>query len=220
MMAIAEKHFGLGKNLSDFLFIEVGVGMGASIFIDGKLYRGPGGSAGEFGHMTVDENGPLCSCGNTGCLEALASCAAIINAVKNAIQHGVNSKVTELVEGNLERISVEVIVQAAKQSDTLSFRVLHEAISRIGVMLADVVNLLNPSFVVFAGPLFRHGGNFLLDPLKDVIRRRALEKSATEAKLSISTLGGEAAALGAARFVSEQVLESLYQEKTSLSRRA
>ena len=220
MMAIAEKHFGLGKDLNDFLFIEVGMGIGASIFIDGKLYRGPGGSAGEFGHMTVDENGPLCSCGNTGCLEAVASCAAIIHAVKNAIQRGVNSKVTELVEGSLQRISVEVIVQAAKQSDTLSFRVLHEAISRIGVMLADVINLLNPSFVVFAGPLFRHGGDFLLDQLKDVIRRRALEKSATEAKLSISTLGSEAAALGAARFVSEQVLESLYQEKTSLPRRA
>lgn len=220
MMAVAEKHFGLGREMSDFLYIEVGMGIGAALFIDGRLYRGPGGSAGEFGHMTVDENGPLCSCGNTGCLEAMASCAAIIRAVKTAIQHGVNSKVTELVDGDLERISVEAIVQAAEENDTLSFRVLHEAISRIGVMLADVINLLNPRFVVFAGPLFRHGGDFLLDQLRDVIRRRALEKSATEARLRISSLGSEAAALGAARFVSEQVLEQLYQEKVSQHRRA
>jgi N-acetylglucosamine repressor len=212
MMALAEKCFGLGRELNDALFIEVGMGIGASIFIDGKLYRGPGGSAGEFGHMTVDESGPLCSCGNRGCLEAMASCAAIIYAVSSAIEQGVNSRLPEMVDGSLDRIGVEVIVQAAQENDTLSVRVLHEAISRIGVMLADVINLLNPDCVVFAGPLFRHGGDFLLDQLKDVVRRRALEKSAREAKLRISSLGSEAAALGAARLVTEKVLEKLYQE--------
>lgn len=216
MMALAEKHFGLGQFLTDGLFVEVGMGIGASIFIDDMLYRGPGGSAGEFGHMTVEDNGPLCSCGNKGCLEAMASCAAIIQGVKSAIEQGVNSRVPELVNGDLDRIGVEVIVQAAKENDTLSCRVLHEAISRIGVMLADVINLLNPSCVVFAGPLFRHGGDFLLDQVKDVIRRRALEKSASEAKLRISALGSEAAALGAARHITQQLLETLYQEKMAV----
>jgi N-acetylglucosamine repressor len=215
-MAMAEKHFGLGQVLNDALFVEVGMGIGASIFIDGKLYRGPGGSAGEFGHMTVEENGPLCSCGNRGCLEAMASCAAIIQAVRSAIEQGVNSKVPELVDGDLDRIGIEVIVQAARENDTLSFRVLHDAISRIGLMLADVINLLNPSSVVFAGPLFLHDGDFLLDQLRDVIRRRALEKSGKEARLRISSLGSEAAALGAARLVTEQVLEKLYREKTAV----
>jgi predicted NBD/HSP70 family sugar kinase len=216
MMALAEKHFGLGQLLTDGIFIEVGMGIGASIFIDDVLYRGPGGSAGEFGHMTVEENGRLCSCGNRGCLEAMASCAAIIQGVKSAIEQGVNSKVPELIDGDLKRMGVEVIVQAAKENDTLSCRVLHEAISHIGVMLADVINLLNPSCVVFAGPLFRHGGDFLLDQVKDVIRRRALEKSANEAKLRISSLGSEAAALGAARHITQQVLETLYHEKMAV----
>ena len=219
MMALAEKHFGLGRELKDALFIEVGIGIGASIFIDGKLYRGPGGSAGELGHMTVEENGPLCSCGNRGCLEAMASCAAVIQTVKTAIQQGVNSRIPELVQGGLDRIGIEVIVQAAKENDTLSSRVLHEAICRIGLMLADVINLLNPSCVVFAGPLFRHGGDFLLEQLEDVIRRRALEKSANEVKLRISTLGSEAAALGAARFITQQILEKLYHEKMALHAR-
>jgi N-acetylglucosamine repressor len=215
MMALAEKHFGLGRELNDALFIEVGMGIGASIFVDGKLYRGPGGSAGEFGHMTIEENGPLCSCGNKGCLEAMASCAAIIHDVKTAIEHGVNSKITELVDGNLDRIGVEVILQAAKENDTLSSRVLHEAISRIGLMLADVINLLNPNCVVFAGPLFRHGGDFLVDQIEEVIRRRALEKSGKEAILRIASLGSEAAALGAARLITQQVLARLYQDKMS-----
>jgi N-acetylglucosamine repressor len=213
MMAIAEKHFGLGAKMSDFLYIAVGMGIGASIFIDGKLYRGPGGSAGEFGHMTVDENGPLCSCGNTGCLEVLASCAAIIQAVRAAIEKGVNSKVSELVEGDLDRTSIELIIQAAKENDTLAYRVVHEAVSHIGVALADVVNLLNPRVIVFGGPLFREAQHLLLETLKRVIRQRALEKSANEVQFMVSTLGSQAGALGAVRLASEKVLESLYQER-------
>jgi glucokinase-like ROK family protein len=215
MMALAEKHFGLGRAMSDFLFIEVGMGIGASIFIDGKLYRGPGGSAGEFGHMTVDEEGPLCSCGNNGCLEAVASCAAIIQTVRAGIEQGVNSKVSELVDGDLDRISIEKIVEAAKENDTLALRVLDEAISHIGVALADVVNLLNPGAIVFGGPLFSKAEDLLLGPLKRIIRQRALEKSANEVQFMVSTLGSEAGALGAAKLVSEKVLQSLYEERTA-----
>jgi len=216
MMALAEKHFGLGRETADFLFIEVGMGIGASIFIDGKLYRGPGGSAGELGHMTVNEDGPLCSCGNNGCLEALASCAALIQAVRSGIQQGVISKVSELVDGDLGRISIEMIVQAARENDTLALRVLDEAVSHIGVVLADVINLLNPGVVIFGGPLFREGQELLLDRLRQVIRQRALEKSANEVELKVSSLRSEAAALGAARLIAEEVLERLYMNKTSL----
>ena len=76
-MTTAEQSFGLGRDVDDFLYIEVGMGIGAAIFFEGKLYRGAEGKAGEFGHITVDEDGTLCSCGNNGCLESVASCAAI-----------------------------------------------------------------------------------------------------------------------------------------------
>jgi len=213
MMALAEKHFGQGQEISDFLFVEVGMGIGAALFIDGKLYRGPGGSAGELGHMTVDENGPLCSCGNNGCLEALASCAAIIQKVRAGIQQGVNSKVTELVDGHLDRISIEIVVQAARENDTLALRVLDEVVSHIGVVMADVINLLNPGVIIFGGPLFRAAHEWLLERLTHVIRQRALEKSASDVQLRVSNLGGEAAALGAARLISSEILEDLYVEK-------
>ena len=81
MAALAEKQVGVALDLSDFVYIRIGMGIGSCIFIDGEPYRGAGGSAGEFGHMTVDENGPLCYCGNNGCLSALASCSAIIQGV-------------------------------------------------------------------------------------------------------------------------------------------
>jgi predicted NBD/HSP70 family sugar kinase len=211
-IATAEKHFGLGAGLNDFIYVDVGMGIGAAIFLDGKLYRGPGGSAGEFGHMTVDEHGPLCCCGNYGCLETLASCGAIIQSVKNALEKGVDSKVRELSQGDLSRISIEIIGQAAMQNDGLSFRVLHEAVSHIAVALADVVNLLNPHVLIFGGALFRSAPELFLEPLKRTIKQRALEKSANEVQLRISTLGSEAGALGAVRLISEIVLQRLYQE--------
>jgi len=211
--AVAEKYFGLGYNLGDFFYIRVGIGIGAAIFIDGKLYRGSGGLAGEFGHMTVEEKGPLCSCGNYGCLETVASCAAVIQAVRRALQEGVDSKIWELAKGELDRITIEMIVQAAREKDSLAFRALGQAISYMGIALADVANLLNPHVVIFGGPLFQQAPELLLEPLQRVIKQRALEKAANEMELKVSSLRSEAAALGAARLVSQKVIESLFRGK-------
>jgi N-acetylglucosamine repressor len=210
--AVAEKHFGLGIDLNDFFYITVGIGIGAALFIEGKLYRGAGGLAGEFGHMTVDENGPFCSCGNYGCLETVSSCAAIIRAVRSALQQGVDSRIPELANGDLDHITIEMVAQAARENDSLAFRVLDEAVSHIGVALADVANLLNPRIVIFGGPLFQHASEFLLGPLQRVIKQRAHEKTANEMQFKVSSLGSEAAALGAAYLVSPRILESLFLE--------
>jgi N-acetylglucosamine repressor len=212
-MAIAERVFGLGKNVSDFLFIQVGMGIGAAFYFNGELYRGGGGKAGEFGHITVDENGPLCSCGNNGCLESVASCAAIIEAGRTAIERGVDSKIRDLAGADLSQISVELIAQAVSENDSLAFRVLQEAASYIAVGLADLVNLLNPRLIIFGGALFRAAPQLLSDPLKRVIRQRSLEKSANDAQLKVSSLGSEASALGASRVVSGRALEDLYRSR-------
>jgi glucokinase-like ROK family protein len=209
-IATAEKLFGLGTELSDFVYIDVGMGVGAGMFLDGKLYRGSGGNAGEFGHITIDEHGVLCSCGNTGCLETVASCAAIIQSVKKALEMGVDSKIREWVGEDMERVSIELIAQAAMENDSLAFRVLLEAASQIAIGLADLVNLLNPSVLIFGGALFRAAPQFLLDPMRNVIKQRSLEKSANEVVLKVSTLGSEAGALGAASLISWKILEDLW----------
>jgi predicted NBD/HSP70 family sugar kinase len=209
-MATAEQCFGLGRKVDDFLFIEVGMGIGAAFFFEGKLYRGGGGKAGEFGHITVDENGALCSCGNNGCLETVGSCAAIIQTVRLAMERGVDSKIRELAGGDLKRISIEVIAQAASENDSLAFRVLQDAASYIAIGLADLVNLLNPRQIIFGGALFRAAPQLLSDPLRRVIKQRSLEKSANEVHLKVSPLGEEAGARGAARLVSGKALETLY----------
>ncbi len=212
-IATAEKCFGLGRDFDDFLYIDAGIGIGAAFFFNGKLYRGAGGKAGEFGHITVDENGPLCSCGNNGCLEALASCAAIIKTVQIAIERGVDSKIRELAGEDLEQISIEVIAQAAAENDSLAFRVLLEAASYIAIGLADLVNLLNPRLIIFGGALFRAAPQLLSDSLWRIIKQRSLEKSANEVQLQVSPLGSEAGALGAARLVAERILEDMWHAR-------
>lgn len=207
---IAEKCFGAARDLNDFLYIDVGMGIGAGIFLDGKIYRGGGGRAGEFGHITVNENGPLCSCGNTGCLETLASSAAIIQSVRAAIEKGIDSKIRELIDGDLDKISIELIAQAASEDDSLAYRVLQGAASYIGIGLANLVNLLNPKVVIFGGALFREIPQLIADPLRRIIKQRSLEKSANEVQLAVSTVGAEASALGAARLIAEKIIENLY----------
>jgi glucokinase-like ROK family protein len=207
---IAEKRFGAGRELGDFLYVDVGMGIGAGIFLDGKLYRGAGGRAGEFGHITVNENGPLCSCGNTGCLETVASCAAIIQNVRTAIEKGIDSKIREATGGDLEQVSVEQIARASAEDDSLAYRVLQRAASYIGIGLANLVNLLNPRVVIFGGALFREAPQLIADPLRRIIKQMSLEKSAQEVQLLVSTLGGEASARGAARLIAEKIIDDLY----------
>ena len=213
-IAIAERCFGLGKNCNDFLYIDVGMGIGAAIFFNGKLYLGAGGNAGEFGHITIDKNGPLCSCGNNGCLEAVASCAAIIEAVHTAINRGVDSRIRHLAGGDLENVSIELVAQAAAANDSLAFRVLQEAASYIANGLADLVNLLNPKLIIFGGALFRSVPHLLSDPIRSIIKQRSLEKSFNDVELQVSPLGSEAGALGASRLMAENILEDLFFSST------
>lgn len=208
-IALAERWAAAASNLQDFVYVDVGMGIGAAIILNGNLYHGFGGGAGEFGHMTVEENGPLCCCGNYGCLEMMASCAAIIRAARRAIEQGVDSEIRDLVSGDLQKISVEAVAQAAQQNDSLAFRVLDDVVFHMGVALADVVNLLNPEVVIFGGALFRAAPH-LIDPLRRVIKQRALERSANQVQLRVSTLGGEAGAVGAARAMSKCVVEELF----------
>lgn len=211
-VAIAERQYGAGAGRKNFIYIDIGMGIGSAIFIDGLLYRGSGGSAGEVGHITLEESGPLCFCGNRGCLEALASCAAIIGNVQNAIRRGVASQITELIAEDLDKLTVEVVAQAAAANDSLAFRALMQAAAHLGSAAADLVNLLNPGALIFGGALFRAAPTSLLDEIRRTIRGRALEKSANDAHLLVSPLSSDAGARGAAWLMAERLIPTLYRE--------
>ncbi|HEY0264541.1 MAG TPA: ROK family transcriptional regulator [Granulicella sp.] len=209
-VATSEKEFGAGQKLSDFVYVDAGMGIGASLFINGTIYRGFHGSAGEFGHMTVDENGPLCCCGSNGCLEAMASASTIMEAVRTAIAKGVGSKTLEMAGGDPQKISIEIISQAARENDSLAYRALSEAASHVGAAAADLVNLLNPQAIIFGGALFRAAPELLLEQIRRVVRQRAMEKAANDACLMVSPLGSDAGARGVARLAAADRIEALY----------
>jgi predicted NBD/HSP70 family sugar kinase len=216
-VATSEKFSGGGANFGDFVYVDVGMGVGAAIFINGQIYRGFNGSAGEFGHMTVDVDGPLCCCGSNGCLEALASGATVIESVRIAIQKGVVSRIHEKCGGDLGGITLEMIAEAAFQNDSLAYRALSEAASHIGAASADLVNLLNPQAIIFGGALFRAAPDLLLDHVRRIIRQRAMEKSVNDVLLATSTLSSDAGAHGMARLISGEIMPSIYQSTQSHS---
>ncbi|MES2394009.1 MAG: ROK family transcriptional regulator [Acidobacteriota bacterium] len=209
-IAISERTNGAGRKYSDFVYIDVGVGIGSAIFIHGKIYRGFNGSAGEFGHMTVDEDGPLCCCGNHGCLEAIASGATLIDMVKGALKKGVPSKLLEIAGGS-DKITLEAIAEAAEANDSLAFRSLTEVAGHIGTACADLINLLNPEAIIFGGAMFRAAPELLIRQVQQLVRRRAMEKSVNDAVLLTATTKSDAGAHGIAKLIAERVLDEVME---------
>lgn len=209
-IATMERSHGAGAAFNDFVYVDVGVGIGSSIFIHGKMYRGCNGSAGEFGHITIDENGPLCCCGSHGCLEAFSSAARVIETVRSALEKGVSSKVLDLAEDDPSKITIEIIAAAARDGDSLAYRALSEAAAHIGAACADLVNLLNPEAIIFGGALFRAASDMLLDHLKRLVRHRALEKSVNDVTILRAETSSDAGALGMARIMASSIVESVY----------
>jgi predicted NBD/HSP70 family sugar kinase len=202
--AIAEQRFGHGRGQLDFVFVHAGVGIGAAIFLDGRLYSGRDGMAGELGHTTIDETGPLCSCGNRGCLEVYASGAAIIDKVRAGLSQGV---ACSLAAKDVHRISLEAIAAAAESHDRLCETVLEEAGVRLGTALASMVNLLNPGRIVLGGTLPRVTKNLLMEPLQRSLRSRAFQRSANRVEILVSNLGEDAAARGACLLTAEEIVK-------------
>lgn len=207
-MAITELRFGHAKGLRNFVLVSVGVGIGSAIFSNGHLHSGRDGLAGELGHTTVTENGRFCSCGNRGCLELCSSATAILDNVRSELEHGVNSSLRDEVGDDLGKLSVELIVAAAKNHDRLSERVLSEAAMHLGTALATVVNLFNPEMIILAGMIPQVASEVLLRPLLYHLRQRAFPQGVKDLPVVVSQFGEEAAALGMVLVAAESVLES------------
>jgi len=205
-MALAERWCGVARDIENFIFVNVGIGVGAAIFFHGQLYRGTSGTAGELGHTTVREKGPRCSCGNYGCLETLISGPAIARRAREALREGVISLIDKLTEGNHAKITPEVVVEAARRGDKLAFNLMEKTGEYLGIAVANAINLFNPELVVIGAGVSR-AGDLILDPLRRTVKARALESASRKAKIVISKLGDEAGALGGAILVLRKIFK-------------
>jgi glucokinase len=195
--ALAEHRFGAGRGTKHMIYVTASTGIGGGLILNGDLYDGATGAAGEIGHMTILPQGPYCGCGNRGCLEALASGRAIAREARESVTRGVPTLIAQLAEGDPERISAKLVARAAAQGDTEAEEILDEAMSYLGVGMANLVNLFNPQLIVIGGGLTKMGSR-LFDPVRRIIDRRAFSTAAQAARVVPAQLGDDAGVLGAA----------------------
>jgi predicted NBD/HSP70 family sugar kinase len=184
--ALAEHRRGIARGSDNTVFVKVSSGVGAGIVLNDRLFHGSTGTAGEIGHLTLDENGPVCRCGSRGCLEAYASTGAL----------------QSMMELQLPGASVSTIVGAALDGNVSALRALEDAGLHLGWALASVVNLLNPALVVVGGDMAR-AGDLLLDSARIGLRRHALDAVAST-RVVASELGERASLVGAVLLAAEQ----------------
>lgn len=201
--ALAEHRFGAGRGTNNLVYLTVSTGIGSGIIIDGKLYMGACGSAGEIGHMTIDVNGPRDKCGNIGCLETLASGTAVAKEAIKRIKRGEGSYLTEMVEGKIENITAEQVSAAAQSGDSLALEVIMQAATYLGVGLVNVVNIFNPEIIVIGGGMTQMG-DLLFNPARKVVRERAFPVSSGVVRIVPAQLGNNTEVIGAAIFARQQ----------------
>ena len=204
-MAIGEAMFGAGRGRANFLCVNVGRGIGSGIVIGGQIYGGGTGTAGELGHMTVDPNGPLCPCGNRGCLEVMAAGPAIAASAIRAVTSGVHTSIRQLADGRIDAITAELVSEAAQQGDPLARQLIAEAGRYLGIGIANAVNLLGPEIVVIGGGVAR-AGEILFDEVRRTVERRAFTTRFAMPAILNSEQGEEASAIGAAGMVFEKMI--------------
>lgn len=212
MAALGESYFGVARGCNNVLYVSAGVGLGGGLVLNGRILSGTLGLAGEFGHMTIISDGPECNCGNRGCWETLVSEWAVFRRVREAIARGQASALVELTHGNLEQLTIPLIVQAARGQDRVALDALAETGQYLGIGIANLINALNPGMVVFGG-ILSLASDFLLPEINRVVEARALKWSRHAARILIAAHGFDACVIGSIATVYQHVLSQ--PKKTS-----
>ena len=206
--AIGEWAYGAGRGEANLVYVKVGMGIGAGLLLDGQIYRGTTGSAGEIGHTTIDEKGPVCSCGNRGCLEAMAGGKSIADRARNAIHKGQRTILESIKPAST--ISVTDVVAAARRGDLVSQQIFTEAGMHLGTAIASLVNLFNPSMVVVGGGVSQIG-DLLLEPIRLTVQQRSLPVASRAVRITSALLGRRSSSLGAVVQASSLVLHQMVE---------
>jgi glucokinase-like ROK family protein len=204
--ALGEYYFGVAQDVENLIYLSAGIGLGGGIIVNGSLFRGSSGYAGEVGHMTVDPNGELCGCGKRGCWETVVGPRAIVRRVTRAIEsHGEPSQISSLVGGELSEINMDIVVQAARAGDPVARTALEEVGVQLGIGIANLINAFNPELVVLGGALSL-GSELLLPVIKEIIRDHALAQPHGIVQVVSSAHGADACIMGGIALVLDNVL--------------
>ncbi len=200
LAALAEHWWGAGRGVRDFAYIKIATGIGLGQILEGRVYRGAMGVAGEIGHLSVDPNGRDCVCGLKGCLATVAGAAAQVARAQELLEDYPQSSLTEF------NLSSQMLESAAAAGDPLAERVVREAGELLGITIAGLLNLNNPALVLLGGGITQ-AGDALFDPIRDTVERRTLIGSLASTAIKPGELGEQAVAIGAATMILSAALE-------------
>jgi glucokinase len=198
-----EWRFGAGRGVDTVAVFAVGTGIGGGLVINGQLHLGIGGTGGELGHMTIDYSGPSCGCGNKGCLEAFASGPAIAAMGMKAVTQGLTTRIGELCEYDLNRITPELIAQAAQAGDQIAMEIYERAGFYLGIAAANVCVAIGPRRIIVGGGVAKVG-ELLLEPIRRTLRERVKVVPVDQVEVVPSQLGENAGVVGAACWTADQ----------------
>jgi predicted NBD/HSP70 family sugar kinase len=201
---VSEKLFGFGRGLDNFICVLLGTGVSAGIVLRGEVYRGADSCAGEFGHTCYDANGPLCACGNTGCIEAYVSGPAIAAMAVDALKGRPESKVVSLAGGDAEKVTAEVLGRAARDGDRLAREIFARMGTVLGVGISTLINIFNPQAIILGGGVSK-AAEYFLPSCVETVNKRAWHASAKDVKISRLERGE---VLGAAAIVLQQLFST------------
>lgn len=205
LSALSEYYFGVAQGIESFIYITVGVGLGGGIFLDGQPYRGVGGFAGEFGHMTLQDEGLPCKCGNNGCWETVVSNRAVISRARAAVKANPHTRILELAHGQTDRVDLPVVIKAAREEDETALTVLRQTGHYLGIGIANLINALNPRLLVLGGAL-SEAYPILLPVAEKIVAEKAMAAPAKSTRIVTSAYSQDACALGAVGSVLHKII--------------
>jgi N-acetylglucosamine repressor len=205
-MALGEHWFGAARRKANALCLNIGWGLGLGIILDGRIFYGRDGYAGEFGHIETIPDGRLCYCGRKGCLETVASGQAIGAVARERIESGATSRLTARTGGRVEAIDAQMVVELANSGDQFCIEILDQAGRYLGEGIASLITLFNPEVIVLGGRV-SGAGEFILNPVRTTAIQHSLVQLSRDVEFLISPLGARAGSLGVAMLAARDLFE-------------
>lgn len=209
--AVGEHWSGAARGVERMLYLSVSTGISLGIIIGGDLYRGASLTEGELGHTTVEPDGPLCPCGNRGCLQTLASGPALLALVRQLARSTPESRLWPLTDGHLETVGLGHVAEALRAGDPAAGKAVAVIGRYLGIAVANLINLFNPELVVLGGPVCREIPE-LAEPVRLEVRKRALGLSVAACRIVPSALGADAPLVGSASLLLHGLLTGVVKQ--------
>jgi len=211
VMAIGELAFGYAKNKKDVLCLNICDGIGLGMILNGTVYRGKSGLAGEFGHINVVRDGNLCTCGKYGCLETVASGTALIEQAQAGIKKGQESLISELVDHDIENIHVSDIIEAVNKGDIFAIEIINKLGHFLGEALSSLVHIFNPEMIIIGGKVAL-AENYLINPIENTLNKYTISHIKKDTKVVTSMLQEKVKLLGSVAMVMNRVFDEKVEE--------